>query len=241
MNIEDSYFITCEHGGNRIPSRYRECFRGKEALLHSHRGCDAGALRLARELSEALSAPLLVSTVSRLLVDLNRSQHHSKLFSEATRPLSHELRHEILTRYYLPYRAKAEAAIEQAIAYGQRVIHISSHSFTPEIDGKVRNADIGLLYDPAREEEAKLCRRWQIALKEYTAGLHSRMNYPYAGTSDGFTVYLRKRFPAERYLGIELEINQKHVHEGAAHWHEVRQVVIDSLCAVIRPMPFSTS
>lgn len=233
MSIEDSYFITCEHGGNRIPSRYRECFKGKEALLHSHRGYDAGALRLARELSETLSAPLLVSTVSRLLVDLNRSSHHPKLFSEATRPLSSELRHKILTCYYLPYRTKAETAIEKTIACGQRVIHISSHSFTPELDGKMRNVDIGLLYDPAHEGEAMLCRRWQVALKECAPGLRSRMNYPYAGTSDGFTVYLRKRFPAERYLGIELEINQKHVHESAAHWRAVRQAVIESLCAAI--------
>ena len=233
MSIEDSYFITCEHGGNRIPAPYLEFFKGKEALLHSHRGYDAGALRLAREMSEALSAPLLVSTVSRLLVDLNRSQHHSRLFSEATRPLPDELRREILTRYYLPYRTKAEAAIEQAVARGQRVIHISSHSFTPELDGKVRNADIGLLYDPARENEAMLCRRWQIALKEYAAGLRSRMNYPYAGTSDGFTVYLRKRFLEERYLGIELEVIQKHFAAGMTHWRAVRHAIIQSLHAVI--------
>lgn len=233
MSIEDRYFITCEHGGNRIPARYREFFKGKEALLHSHRGYDAGALRVARELSAALSAPLLVSTVSRLLVDLNRSLHHPKLFSEATRPLSDELRHAILGGHYLPYRAKAEIAIGQMIESSQRVLHISSHSFTPELDGKVRNADIGLLYDPAREGEAMLCRRWQAALKECAAGLRTRMNYPYAGTSDGFTVYLRKRFPAERYLGIELEINQKHVHKGAVHWREVRQAVIKSLCAAM--------
>ena len=31
---------------------------------------------------------------------------------------------------------------------GRRVIHISSHSFTPELNGKVRRADVGLLYDP---------------------------------------------------------------------------------------------
>jgi predicted N-formylglutamate amidohydrolase len=242
VNTEDTFFITCEHGGNRIPSRYHDFFRGREALLRSHRGYDVGALRVARELSAALSAPLLVSTVSRLLVDLNRSLGHPRLFSEATRPISGELRHEILTRYYLPYRTKAETSIEQLIARGHRVIHISCHSFAPEMDGKVRNADLGLLYDPARAAEANLCRRWRIALKEYAAALRARMNYPYTGTADGFTVYLRRRFPVERYLGIELEINQKHVHEGASHWRAIRSAIIEALFAAVpqaqpRPHP----
>jgi predicted N-formylglutamate amidohydrolase len=230
---QDTFFITCEHGGNRIPSRYRDFFQGKETLLRSHRGYDAGALRVARELSAALSAPLLVSTVSRLLVDLNRSLGHPRLFSEATRPISGELRHEILTRYYLPYRTKAETSIAQMIAHGQRVVHISCHSFTPELDGKVREADLGLLYDPDRPAEAGLCRRWRIALKEYAAALRARMNYPYTGTADGFTVYLRRRFPGTHYLGIELEVNQKHVHEGAAHWRVVRSAIIEALFAAL--------
>lgn len=235
-NASDAFYITCEHGGNRIPSRYHDFFKGKEALLRTHRGYDAGALRVARELSEALAAPLLASTVSRLLVDLNRSLGHPQLFSEATRPISGELKQEILSRYYLPYRTKAETAIGQMIARGQRVIHISCHSFTPELDGEVRDADLGLLYDPARTPEAGLCRRWRVALKAYAAALRARMNYPYTGTADGFTVYLRRRFPAQSYLGIEIEINQKHVHEGATHWRAVRSSIIESLFAAL-PQP----
>jgi predicted N-formylglutamate amidohydrolase len=113
------------------------------------------------------------------------------------------------------------------------VIHISCHSFAPEMDGKPRDADIGLLYDPGRPAEAGLCRRWRIALKEYAAALRARMNYPYTGRADGFTVYLRRRFPAANYLGIELEINQKHVHEGAAHWRTVRSAIIQALFSAL--------
>ena len=233
MNTEDAFFITCEHGGNRIPSRYHDFFKGKETLLRTHRGYDAGALRVARELSDALSAPLLVSTISRLLVDLNRSLGHPQLFSEATRPISGELRHEILTRYYLPYRTKAETSIGQMIARGQRVIHVSCHSFAPEMDGKERDADIGLLYDPGRPAEVELCDRWRVALKEYAAALRARRNYPYTGTADGFTVYLRRRFPAASYLGIELEINQKHVHESPAHWRAVRSAITQALFSAL--------
>lgn len=225
----DRFLITCEHAGNRIPSRYRDLFRGREALLRTHRGYDVGALRVARELSAMLSAPLLVSTVSRLLIDLNRSPGQPDLFSEATRAISAELQHEIQTRYYLPYRTKAETMIAQEIARGARVIHISCHSFTPELHGERRDADIGLLFDPERGGEVHLCRRWRIALQAYAAALKARMNYPYTGTADGFTVYLRQRFPADRYLGIELEINQRHVREDAQHWRSVRDAILQSL------------
>ena len=224
----DVYLITCEHGGNRLPSRYHDFFAGHEALLRSHRGYDVGALRVAREFAQALSAPLMASTISRLLIDLNRSPGHPKLFSEATRAAPPDLREEIFQRYYRPYRAKVETQIAQAIDTGARVVHISCHSFTPEMNGKVRTADLGLLYDPARVAEAGLCRRWQTSLKVYAATLKTRLNYPYLGTADGFTVYLRRRFPAERYLGIELEINQKHVRGQAAHWRDVRHAIIES-------------
>lgn len=229
MSTNDFFLITCEHGGNRVPSRYHHFFREHHTLLRTHRAYDVGALRIARELAEAVSAPLIVSTVSRLLVDLNRSLGHPKLFSEATRNAPADIRAEIIQRYYLPYRTKTETRIAQAIAGGARVIHISCHSFTPEFNGAVRNADIGLLYDPARSAETGLCRRWQTALKVYAVALKTRMNYPYLGTADGFTVYLRRRFPAERYLGIELEINQKHVHEHGMHWRTVRNAIIEAL------------
>ncbi len=214
MAKKDHFLITCEHGGNRTPSRYRHLFAGFEALLQTHCGYDAGALALARELAKALDAPLFASTTSRLLVDLNRSIGHPRLYSEATRDAPAGVRSEILERHYLPHRNKVEAEIAAAIVRGSRVIHVASHSFTPALDGAVRNADIGLLYDPARPGEAELCRRWQTQLRALAPNLKVRRNYPYAGKSDGFTSYLRRRFPAEAYIGIELEINQKHVFNG---------------------------
>lgn len=223
------FLITCEHGGNRIPPRYRRYFSGDEALLKTHRGYDPGALAVARELAKGFAAPLYFSTTSRLLIDLNRSIGHPRLYSEATRNAAAPDRSNILKRYYLPYRHKVEAAVAEAIAHGGQVIHISSHSFTPELGGRVRNADIGLLYDPARQAEHALCRRWQAALVAGAPGLRVRRNYPYTGKSDGLTAYLRTRFPSDVYAGIELEINQKHVFNGRRQWRALRQAVIAAL------------
>lgn len=229
----DQYLITCEHGGNRIPARYRPLFAGHGALLVSHRGFDAGALAVAKDMAGALDAPLLVSTTSRLLIDLNRSPGHPRLYSEATRSAPKAVRREILERYYLPYRSRAQAAIAIAVAQGRRVIHLSSHSFTPVLDGEVRTADIGLLYDPARPGEVELCRRWQAAFQALAPVLTVRRNYPYTGKSDGFTAYLRRRFPAEVYVGIELEINQQYVFKGGRGWRELRGVVVEALRAAL--------
>ena len=229
MAKPDHILITCEHGGNRIPARYRPLFAGFEALLQSHRGHDPGALALARQLAKAVAAPLFVSTTSRLLIDLNRSIGHPSLYSEVTRSEAATVRREILNRHYLPYRNQVEAHIAAAIAGGSRVIHISSHSFTPVLDGEVRNADIGLLYDPARSGEAKLCRCWQTRLKAVAPGWKVRRNYPYTGRSDGFTAYLRRRFPADVYVGIELEVNHRHALHGGRPWRALRSHVIEAL------------
>lgn len=225
----DACLVSCEHGGNRIPPGYQDLFRGFEAMLKTHRGYDPGALAMARILAAALSAPLHFSTTSRLLVDLNRSPGHPKLHSEPTRNAPAAVRRQIRERYYLPYRQEIESDIAALVARGRRVVHISSHSFTPELEGEIRHADIGLLYDPARAGERALCVRWQQCLDKHLPELRVRRNYPYTGTSDGLTAFLRRRFPAEAYLGIELEINQKHVFARGRHWRDLCESVPQAL------------
>ena len=228
-----SFVITCEHGGNQIPKAYRDLFHAHQAQLDSHRGFDPGALIMAKALSTAFTAPLVVSTVSRLLVDLNRSVGHPRLHSEATRNLPTEVRQRILKHYYQPFRTQAEHLVRQAIANHGQVIHLSSHSFTPELDGKIRNADIGLLYDPARPGEVDLCERWKAALKVCAPGLKVRRNYPYAGKGDGLTAWFRRRLPPSIYVGIELEINQTYIIGAGRHWTELRKVIVESLCKTL--------
>lgn len=214
----DVYLVTCEHGGNDIPPAYQALFRGRRDLLESHRGYDAGALDMARTLAAALNASLVSATVSRLLVDLNRSLGHPQLFSPATRGEPLQVRAAIVEGYYRPYRQEVEAWVRQWAGRGRRVIHLSSHSFTSELDGEVRRADAGLLYDPARPGEKALCARWKAALAHRAPALRVRRNYPYAGRGDGLTSHLRRRFQPGEYLGIELEINQAMVAAGGAAW-----------------------
>jgi len=227
----DSFLITCEHGGNRVPALYRSLFHGRRALLDSHRGYDPGALVMARSLARALKAPLVTSTVSRLLVDLNRSIGHPQLFSAATRSVPEKLRARIVEQHYRPYRTRVERLVSQSVSRGCRVIHISSHSFTAKLNGKMRRADVGLLYDPGRHGETQLCARWKASLAASAPGLLVRRNYPYAGKGDGLTSYLRLRFPRSAYVGIELEVNQGIVSAAGRRWTALRGELADSLRA----------
>jgi predicted N-formylglutamate amidohydrolase len=226
--------VTCEHGGNRVPAPYRRWFvNGREALA-SHRGFDAGALTMARAIARGLNADLLFTTVSRLVVELNRSLRHPQLFSSFLRSAPEALRHQIFERYYVPYWTAAQVAVERALSDSERVVHIGSHSFTPVLDGETRTADIGLLYDPSRVREATLCACWRDALRRRAPQWTVRRNYPYAGKSDGLTTALRRRYPPSRYLGIELEINQLHPLAGGGAWRAMQRTIVASLSEALR-------
>jgi predicted N-formylglutamate amidohydrolase len=112
-------------------------------------------------------------------------------------------------------------------------VHVSSHSFTPKLDGELRRADIGLLYDPSRPGEAALCAAWRAALRAAAPGLVVRRNYPYRGTSDALVTDLRRRFSPSRYLGIEIEVNQKFAQAGGAQWRALRRLLVASLAQVL--------
>src|SRR5689334_16477041 len=127
--------VTCEHGGNRVPDPYRRWFADGADALASHRGFDAGALTMARRLARHFDCDLLYSTVSRLVVELNRSSRHPGLFSPFLRSAPEAVRREIFERYYAPYWATAQSLVERALRARHRVVHIGSHSFTPVLDG----------------------------------------------------------------------------------------------------------
>lgn len=206
--MRDALLVTCEHGGNAVPARHRALFAGRERLLSSHRGWDPGALPVARRLAAALDAPLVASTTTRLLVELNRSPDHPDLFSAVTRPLDGVEKRRILARHYEPYRRDVERRIAAAIARRGRVVHVSVHSFTPVLGGVARNTDFGLLYDPSRARERALCRAWKAALADVAPALRVRRNFPYRGVADGFIPYLRRRHGPRTYVGIEIEMSQ---------------------------------
>lgn len=221
--------ITCEHGGNRIPKGYTAHFAGATEVLSSHRGWDPGALELAKRIAKHTGAPLHFSETSRLVVELNRSLGHPRHFSEFTRELPAAERELLVANHWRPYRDAVEREIASLITAGHNVRHLSVHSFTPVFDGEVRRCDVGLLYDPSRKSEVAWCGEWLARLKEKRPDWVLRRNYPYRGTSDGFTTSLRKQYPDRRYAGVEIEVNQKWPLAGGKAW----KAMIDTLAETL--------
>jgi len=203
--VAERWLFTCEHGGRSVPGEYAWLFSDAGEALDSHRGWDAGALEVFNALAPTLGDAYFPATTTRLLIDLNRSLHHPRVYSEFTRPLPREAREDIAARWWRPWREAVAGTIADWRDAGITARHLSVHSFTPELNKQIRNADIGLLYDPSRAAERDFCRRWRALLE--ASGWRVRLNYPYRGTDDGHTTALRRRFPMG-YAGIELELNQ---------------------------------
>lgn len=212
--------LSCEHAFNNIPQEYEELFENVGEMLNSHRGYDPGAFDLFKDL-EALADFSHFQKISRLLIEVNRSLHHPALFSKFTQNLSSAEKEKIIQTFYLPYRNSVEKKISAFLKEGEKVLHLSVHSFTPIWKGMGRSADIGLLYDPSRSQEKEIATELKKKLLENSPNLKVRFNYPYLGKADGFTTYLRRKFP-ENYAGIELEVNQKFVNSGGEMQREVK-------------------
>ena len=225
--------LTCEHAGCEVPDDYRELFRPHAPLLLTHRGYDIGILPFAQKLAVELHEPLLAASMTRLLVDLNRSLRHPQLFSFITRSLPRPDRQKILDNYYHPHRQQVVQAIEKYIDRGERVLHIALHSFTPMYKGVLRRGDICLLYDPSRAAEKKLCLQWKLLLNNRLPEVCVRRNFPYRGNADALVTWLRRRYPASSYLGLELEINQRLPLLNSRDWVEAQDQLILSIKEIL--------
>jgi len=225
--------ITCEHGGNRVPDRWAGLFHQAGAVLEGHRGWDRGALPLARYLAGGLPAPLRFSLTTRLLVDPNRSAGSPDLFAEFSGKLPSGERSILLRRYHDRHWRRVIGVVERMIAEGGRVGHIGVHTFSPVLDGRVRDVDVGVLFDPERRREKRLAEGWMRELRERLPHLSVQANQPYRGIDDGLPTSLRARFPADRYLGLELEVKQGPLVDSGPQGRRIRHVLLDALRSVI--------
>lgn len=228
---EPRLLLTCEHGGNAVPAGWRPLFEGRLKLLASHRGWDPGALPLARQLARRTGSPLVAATTTRLLVDLNRSPRNPAAFSEITRGLPRAEREALLARYHRPHWDRVRAAL--AAGGERKTVHVAVHSFTPVWKGEPRHIGIGLLYDPRRIGERTFASAWQRLLAQRLPGVEIRRNAPYRGDADGLTTGLRREYAGHRYLGIELEVNQR-LLAAAADRRVLARIVSDTLGEMLR-------
>ncbi len=196
------FVLTADHAGRAIPRRLRDLGLGPAELV-THIAWDIGIAGVARRLSAALDAPLILQRYSRLVIDCNRDpavESSLARVSEHTRIPGNEsvsTRQASLRRRSIfdPYHSAIAQMLESRAASGQPTIMIALHSMTPVFKGLSRPMHTAVLYDRdsrfARHVLTALRREHGLVVAEnepyfvspatdYTIPHHAEGNLPYA-------------------------------------------------------------
>ena len=207
-----------------------KCAGGKCADVAS----DASGRYASRRLAESLGAPLIENEYSLDCVDVTRSIHHRQLFSSSSRQLDAMQRAKVLDQIYYPYRERVRSAIAMGLRQSPILIHLSVRTFAASSKGHMRRTDVGLLYDPCREDEVDFCLDWIDDLYEIAPMLRVRRNYPRRGTQDSITRAMRAEFSNQPYIGIELALNRAWASRPLKIRDEAIDGLSDSLLEIFR-------
>ena len=202
--VDAPFVFTCEHASAAVPAQYAGLGLGPTELT-DHVAWDIGAAALARRRAATFAAPLVESGCSRLVVDCNRDLHDHDLIVGEThglvvpgnRGLDATERAYRIASWHRPYHA----AIDEVLANrNEPTILVSVHSFTPELHGKKRELEVGVLYDD------HLPFAGTLADALAATGLVVRHNEPYSGL-DGLIYSARVHGTRFGLRYVELEVN----------------------------------
>lgn len=151
------FVLVCDHASNRMPPVYGGLGL-TDADRVAHIAWDPGALGVSLELSRLLDAPLIHSTLSRLLVDCNRDPSAVDLIPEISeltvipgnRNLGADERKNRIAQAHTPFHAAIDAVLDERQRLGRPTVLVSVHTFTPVYKGVHRNCEIGLISDKDR-------------------------------------------------------------------------------------------
>ncbi|QCO55840.1 N-formylglutamate amidohydrolase [Pseudorhodobacter turbinis] len=196
--------LLCEHASNRFPEVFGDLGLAADDI-ESHAAWDPGALALAKRLSQHLDAPLVASTVSRLIYDCNRPPEapsatpvKSELIEvPGNADLSPAEKAQRVAEVYDPFCAAVAKVLD---ARDAGTIVVTVHSFTPVYFGQHRKVELGLLHD-------KDSRLVDLMLEQRAALPHRvvERNQPY-GPDDGVTHSLQKHAVSRGCPNVMLEL-----------------------------------
>ncbi|MDB5528242.1 MAG: N-formylglutamate amidohydrolase [Devosia sp.] len=216
------FVLVCDHASNRVPERYGDLGLSLAQRLE-HIAWDPGALSVCQALVDLLDAPLVHSTVSRLIIDCNRDTNSPELIrtlSEATViaaniDVSPEERARRIGDYHAPFHLAIERVLDQRAERGLSTVLVCMHSFTPIYLGVPRPWPIGLIHGRDTGYTQKLFD----ALKAEDPALDLGWNQPYAALN-GVTLTLERHGDGRGLDATMIEIRNNEILEpaGVAFW-----------------------
>jgi len=214
--------FVCDHASNRIPEEYGDL--GLSAIERlRHIAWDPGALAVSLALSDLLDAPLIHSTVSRLVIDCNRTYTAPGLItsiSEDTeipgnRNVGENDRARRIADFHEPFHAAIDAVLNRRAAEAHETILVAMHSFTPVYKGVSRPWPIGLIHGV----DTGYTRAVFDMLKAEEPDLDVGWNEPYAALN-GVTYTLEHHGDERKLPSTMIEIRHDEILEpnGVARW-----------------------
>ena len=195
--------ITCETSGTATP----DWISTADSSGQLGAADEAGG-KVAMDLARELKAPCLLNQYRIELIDVTVPLAHRRLFSRRSSAFSVQVRERLIDEVYQPYRTRIHSAIENILHHFEFVVHLSIRSFESRSNGQHRRTDVGLLYDPGRQDETDLCIDWIDEMYAIYPDLRVRRNYPRRGTRTGICKTLREVYAVDRYVGIDVWFNR---------------------------------
>tara|TARA_B100000029_G_C17478199_1_gene924570 strand:+ start:55 stop:849 length:795 start_codon:yes stop_codon:yes gene_type:complete len=225
--------LVCDHASPRIPVTL-ENLGLENSILKLHIAYDIGALAVAKNLSSKINCPLVSSSFSRLVIDLNRPLDHPDLILKASDRinipgnlnLTKKERSKRINFLFKPYHAAINQMCLEKMAQGDPPSLISIHSFNPSFGGKPRPWDIGVLWKNDSRLSSPLIRKLR------NLGFNVGDNKPYSGHDLAYTV--NTHGTRNGLASCALEINQEKIctSKGINAWSEVLGAVISDVIFV---------
>lgn len=152
-----NFVIVVDHASLRIP-RVLGDLGLPASELHRHIAWDIGALAVARQVAEALDAPMVAQNYSRLVIDCNRDPRVASsipAMSESSEipgnlGLTEEQRLVRRREIFEPYHNHIHALLDERAAAGRTTILVAQHSMTNVFNGVPRAMHAAVLYNRDR-------------------------------------------------------------------------------------------
>lgn len=151
------FVFVCDHASNHMPSPYDGLGLSESDRL-AHIAWDPGALGVSLNLSALMNAPLVHSTVSRLIVDCNRDESAPDLVPEISelteipgnRNIEAGDRAERVALAHRPFHDAIDGLLDARAGRGFDSVVVSIHTYTPVHKGITRAWEIGLISNSDR-------------------------------------------------------------------------------------------
>ena len=226
-----SLLLLCDHASNRIPDGLGNL--GLPASeFERHIAYDPGAAAVTRALAARLSAPAILSTFSRLVIDPNRGRDDPTLVMKLSdgavvpgnRHVGDSERRRRIVNFYEPYHAAIDAAVDERLAAGIVPALVSIHSFTPAWRGQIRPWQVGILWD----RDPRLAVPLVAALRADGA-LTVGDNEPYSGALRNDTMYRHGTRRGLAHALVELRQDLIADEAGVQGWAERLATILRDL------------